>query len=90
MGSFAMSTTDMPTSGFSIREADHPATRLGELCDLLDGLRAEMVVLDGLRAEMVVLDAVGLHDIARRMQAYERLMRRLVYAAISELCPSAA
>lgn len=57
-------------------EPDQPADRLGELCGLLDEIRAEVALLE----------AMGLHDAARRMGAYEKIVRRLVYSAISEVC----
>lgn len=73
----------MPTanhkSGFATKEPN-PAVGLGELCDLLDRIRAEIALLD----------AVGLHDVARRMEAYEKFVRRLVYTAISEVRAPAA
>jgi hypothetical protein len=70
----------MPTANaakplFATNEAGQPANGLGQLCDLLDGLRAEIGLLD----------AVGLHDVASRMEAYEKIVRRLVYASISDL-----
>ncbi|MGH9011279.1 MAG: hypothetical protein ACRDYF_15760, partial [Acidimicrobiia bacterium] len=59
---------------------DHPADGPGELCDLLDRIRADVALLD----------AVGLHDVAGRLEGYEKLVRRLVYAAVSEVCAPAA
>lgn len=44
--------------------------------------------LDG--GEVALLDAVGLHDVAGRMEADEKIVRRLVYSAVSEVCAPAA
>lgn len=67
-----------PSRAFTDVDPNRPA--LPELCDLLDRLRSEVALLD----------AVGLHDVADRLAAYEKLVRRLVHAAITELCAPAA
>lgn len=68
------------TSGFATAKPGHPADGLGELCDHLDRIRAEVALLD----------AIGLHDLAARMESYEKIVRRLVSAAIDEACAPAA
>jgi hypothetical protein len=75
-----MLTTNHYEFSFSTPHPDEPAAGLGALCDLLDHLRAEVALLD----------AIGLPDVADQMAAYERLVRRLVYVAVSDLAASTA
>jgi hypothetical protein len=70
-----MATTNLNEPSSSPPAADHATPGVGELCELLDHLRAEVALLD----------AVGLHDVADQIEAYERLVRSVVYAAIRDL-----
>jgi hypothetical protein len=62
------------------RDAGVRAEELGRLCDLLDALRAEVALAD----------SAGLHDVADRLAAYERLVRRVLHAAITDRFADAA
>lgn len=62
------------------RDSTDAAGELGRLCDLLGALRGEVALAD----------SAGLHDVADRLAAYERLVRRVVHTAITDRYADAA
>jgi hypothetical protein len=67
---------------------DQPAASNDAGCAAAD-LSRLCGILDQLRGDVALLDAAGLHDIADRLDAYEQIVRRLVHAAIREVCAAA-